>query len=511
METSLTASSYLKSIGISLCALCLMTSPLAFGESPKDKHLTPEQVARDVALAEETYERIHPGYTRYTSDKALNAAWQGVIDQANANGGMTLGEFYIESNRVLALIRCDHTKAELTQDMAEERNSVPVYLPMRWDMVDGRGFVTVPADSSGLERGDEILAIDGDPLSERVEAVLPLLPYDGKTEWVRYNEAAQSYEFRGGGVDHFGALLFETGPSAELTIKRGEAVPQTITVDRITHPDWRALGDGVLGAANFKDGVTFKRIGDKAAYLKVDTFVNYRDPIKPDKLYDPIFKSIKDEKRDTLIVDLRENGGGSNDAAIRLAAHLMPNKAAFKKDIRVKTLIMDGLEDYLWTWDSRALNPNPLGFTKNDDGTYSLRKMVDDDLKITKPDKTAFDGKLILLTSEQNSSGSTHLLAFIKDQNPNAILVGERTGGSAEGATAGIIFTLTLPESGIKMRVPAMQSFMNIKSFAPGLGIFPDIEAPMTAEAFLEGRDPALEKALELAGASQDFDTASLD
>ena len=91
------------------------------------------------------------------------------------------------------------------------------------------------------------------------------------------------------------------------------------------------------------------------------------------------------------------------------------------------------------------------------------------------------------------------------------MLIGERTGGSAEGATAGILFTLTLPESGIKMRVPAMQSFVNTPVFEPGLGISPDITAPMTATALLANQDPALDAAYALIEDMSAFDTAALE
>ena len=171
-------------------------------------------------------------------------------------------------------------------------------------------------------------------------------------------------------------------------------------------------------------------------------------------------------------------------------------------DVRVKTLNIDGLRDHLWTWDSRALNPNPLGFTKNDDGTYSMRRLANDNLKALKPDKTAFKGKLIILTSSANSSASTHLMSFLKGQNPDAVLIGEQTGGSAQGATAGLLFTLTLPESGIKMRIPMLQQFINVDSFEHGYGMSPDVEVNMTAADFLSGRDPAYERALVEAGQS---------
>ncbi|MEM1035312.1 MAG: S41 family peptidase [Pseudomonadota bacterium] len=471
-------------------------------QAPKDILLTPAQVERDVELAVEAYERIHPGYTRYTSQDTLDAAWQSVVDEATANNGMTKGEFYVASNRALAMIRCDHTKAELSEDMAERRKTVPIYLPAKWTLVEDRALVEFTGEDSGLQFGDEILAIDGQPLSERIDAVLPLIPYDGKTDFVRTNQAAQSFEFRGGGVDHFGEFLWAANPTADLTIKRGDAEPQMITVDRITHPEWRALGAESATARNFKDAVTFERIGDNAAYLRVDTFVNYRQPVKPDTLYDPIFKAIKAEKRDTLILDLRNNGGGSDDASNRLIAHLISDKAPLMSDVRVKTLNIDGLRDHLWTWDSRALKPNPLGFTKNDDGTYSMRKLANDNLKALKPDKTAFKGKLIILTSSANSSASTHLMSFLKGQNPDAILIGEQTGGSAQGATAGLLFTLTLPESGIKMRIPMLQQFINVDSFEHGYGMSPDVEVNMTAADFLSGRDPAYERALVEAGQS---------
>ena len=176
---------------LSLGALSL---PTALAEAPEDRILTPAQIESDVALAEEAYSRIHPGYTRYATEDSMRGAWQSLVDKADAEGGMSLGDFYLGSNRVLATIRCDHTKAELPKTLADARKTDPVYLPIRWEVIQGRGFVSIPGEGSGLEYGDEIIAIDGQALSERIDAVLPYLPYDGETEWARYDQAAQSYE-----------------------------------------------------------------------------------------------------------------------------------------------------------------------------------------------------------------------------------------------------------------------------------------------------------------------------
>lgn len=455
--------------------------------------LSAEQVDRDIALAEEAYLRIHPGYTRYATEDEMSLAWQELRQKARNNGGIRLDDFYLDVQNVLTLIRCDHTKAEIPDVLIEERKSSPVYLPMRWSVIEGRGIVRIATEVSGLEYGDEILAIDGRPLGEMISEVAPLIPVDGYTEWSRTSGISESLEFRGGAVDHFGALLWNIRTDAVLSIEKPSGQRRDVTVQRIHYADWLELGkaDGVQ--RNFKDAITFERLGDKAAYLSIDTFVNYRDFVEPDEIYDPIFDALKKEQRETLILDLRRNGGGSGDAQLGLLNRIMLKKTYLSRDVQVKTLNIDGLREHLWTWEKAALNPNRLAFKKNKDGTYSFRKFAGQHGKI-KPKSNAFRGRLIVLTSHSNSSASATILAHLKDSG-RATLIGEKAGGSAEGSTAGVLFTLTLPESGIKTRVPVMRFFTNVKNPERGLSVSPDIYVPQTVKAVRARQDPALESA----------------
>ncbi|GAA0470954.1 S41 family peptidase [Parasphingorhabdus litoris] len=460
--------------------------------------LTPAQVASDVALAEQAYERIHPGYTRYTDAETLKEAWAAIAAKAVAQKGMTIGDFYLEIQKALTLIRCDHTKAELPNQLAKERNITPVYLPLRWTLIEDRAIVTVPGET-GLRRGDEILAIDGRPIAEMIAEVAPLIPVDGFTEWSRRSGISESLEFRGGAVDHFGALLWDIESSAAITVVGSDGTKRDVTVKRVIHKKWTALGKLAVDApaANFKDAVGFQRLGSKSAYLKVDTFVNYRDPVKPGELFDPIFDALEEEGRENLILDLRKNGGGSSDAQQALTSYLFDKPVKLATDARVKTLNHKGLEDYLWTWDKRAINPNALGFRKNDDGTYSLRSFVEDLVKPIKPAKNRFTGKLVVLTSDSNSSASASLIALLKGED-RAILVGQQTGGSPDGATGGLQFTLTVPESKVRMRIPMIRYYNDLKGFDTGQGIRPDISVPLTVDVFRAGYDPVLEIAKTL-------------
>jgi len=478
--------------------LSLASAGNSYGQDmrPQDERLSPQQISSDIALAKEAYSRIHPGYTRYTSESILDNAWEAINATANEKNGLTLGEFYIELQAVLAKIHCDHTKAELPKVISNDRNITPVYLPLIWRVIDRQAIVEI-AGHTDLRLGDEIMSIDGRPVSEMMDELRSLIPVDGDTDFVRDRHMGASLEFMGGAVDHFGALIWDIKPTALLKVRTPSGEVKTVSVNRIPHKAWKALLLGDKASTDFPDSVTFDRIGDNAAYLRIDSFVNYRNPVKPDKIYDPIFSALKKEGRDKLILDLRYNGGGSTDAKMRLFAHLIETKSRLVKETRIKTLDHSGLEAHISTWDKRLMNPSRMGFKENEDGTYSVRKIFSDELKMIKPDRNAFTAKLFVLTSQSNGSASTALLAKLQDMG-RATLIGEETGGSAEGTTAGVLFYLKLPESGIRTRIPILQDFNDIRNFTPNKGVVPDVFAPMTLSDFQQKRDPAYEAALAL-------------
>jgi len=122
------------------------------------------------------------------------------------------------------------------------------------------------------------------------EQVLPYIPYDGHTNWSRLSEVAESLEFKGVALDHFGALLWDIDPTAELIVKTQGGEIKTMQVQRINYQQWVSLDGNNTRVQNFKDAVKLERIGENIAYLRIDTFVNYRQPVDPNDIYDPILK-----------------------------------------------------------------------------------------------------------------------------------------------------------------------------------------------------------------------------
>ena len=168
------------------------------------------------------------------------------------------------------------------------------------------------------------------------------------------------------------------------------------------------------------------------------------------------------------------------------------------KRITINTLDFAESKSYLWTWDKSALNPSRLGFSKNPDGTYDMRSFVMEELQMVKPDKSQFQGLLIVLTSKSNSSASTNLLAALKNHR-EVTMIGEEIGGSLEGVTAGVIFFMTLPESKLRTRLPALRHYNDIDNFENGKGIKPDINVEQSIVAFKNKQDIIYQAAIKYA------------
>lgn len=469
-------------------ALSLLSQPAEF---------SPDQVSEDLAVAREALERLHPGYERYAERAVLDAAW-GDVERAGRDGA-DLAELYLGLSGILTDIRCDHTKAELPEAVGAARETAPVYLPFRFVLFNGRMFVDEATQASGLGRGEEVLSIDGDPVAERLEAARRYMPVDGYTDHVR-DVALQSIgDFLGSGFDHFDPIINPPADTVRLGV-RGPAGTRHVDVPRIGFADYRALKDQARWQ-NFSDegSVTVERPAPGVAVLNVETFVNYRTPVDAGAVFSRTFERLNAEGVETLIVDMRRNGGGSTDAMIGLLSHVtQAEQTQINSEVWVTSYDFDGLRDYINTWDRNLLNPPARAFRERPDGNFDVLVGVSELMRPFARAENAFNGDVVILTSRANASGATQLIGALNGQE-HITLIGEETGGSQEGPTAGQIWFVTLPNSGIVVRVPYLFQRSNVEDPEFGVGYSPDIEAPETYASWLAGRDPALEIALDFA------------
>lgn len=111
--------------------------------------------------------------------------------------------------------------------------------------------------------------------------------------------------------------------------------------------------------------------------------------------------------------------------------------------------------------------------------------------------KNHFEGKTYILTGGNSFSATTLFVGSVINQE-NVTVIGEETGGGAYGNTAWLIPDVTLPETGVRFRLPLFRLVINKDIPKNGKGIPPEVPANPTVEAIRRGADFKVEKVMEL-------------
>ena len=110
--------------------------------------------------------------------------------------------------------------------------------------------------------------------------------------------------------------------------------------------------------------------------------------------------------------------------------------------------------------------------------------------------KNHYEGFTYILTGGNTFSAASLFTKALKGQ-PDVLVVGEETGGGAYGNSAWLIPEVTLPETGVRFRLPLFRLVID-KNEMKGAGVLPDIEAKPTVEAIRKNRDYKMEKVIQL-------------
>lgn len=182
---------------------------------------------------------------------------------------------------------------------------------------------------------------------------------------------------------------------------------------------------------------------------------SFSNPVSDNNL-DVVIASL--EGKAGLIIDVRNNGGGSILNAKRIASR--------------------------FTEERRHVGDN---YVKTGPGYNNFRT---ENIFIEPHDGKRFTGKVVVLTNRSCYSATTYFTQYMSVM-PNVTFVGDTTGGGG-----GLPAFHDLP-NGWLLRVSSTQFFSPL-GFNIEAGIPPDIKVDMSDESMLAGKDDILEKALEI-------------
>ncbi len=463
--------------------------------------LTADQARADVALLRRGLETIHPGLYRYRSRAEIDAAFSRL--EAAASAPTTDVHLWRDIAVMLAEIHCDHTKPEVSVTIDRFRAGHATQLPLRFTFIEGRMMVVSNDGQAGAPpRGAEIVGINGVAVPAVVSVLGTAVAYDGATDASILAKLSADGDLTGDDFNEYWPAFYGFPAQWRLDWKapRDLRVSHTV-VAPISFEAWTALTwPGGVYRDEFYKAIRW-RVAGKKAYLRIDTFVNYRNPVDATAFLGGFFRTLKSQGVTDLILDLRANGGGSEDVSVALGRYLLPARFTWSEPVLLKAVRYGDLPAHMETWgDPKALFEPPLDhFTHLPSGWWERHPGADPDdddesvlPQAVSPDR--FTGRLTILTGPRNGSGSTRTIAQLKEKL-GATLVGEDSSGSAEGPTAGHIFLLTLPNSGLKVRIPNAWNRTKIDHFLPGRGVAVDNLVTPTVADFEVGVDRAFDVA----------------
>ena len=186
-----------------------------------------------------------------------------------------------------------------------------------------------PAETAGITLGTEIVSIDGVPIADVIS-----------------NAVAHSAPFS---TDHFKRLQqmryavrfpFETEVELTWIDADGEEVTETMTV--ISEYDSFSFSSFARGTTGFEIPVEYKLLeadeyGDNDyGYAKIDSFSD--NSVLTIQLWERLIRTLKQYAVGGLIIDMRQNGGGSGFLADQMAAyffqepHVLGNSGFYDED-----------------------------------------------------------------------------------------------------------------------------------------------------------------------------------
>ncbi len=465
--------------------------------------LSQAELTEDLTVLREGLYALHPGLTLHNTAKDLARIFDRLDETADALGAqygdaIPMPSVYLAVARAVAALRDGHTQVSMYNQQPLTEAALyhrPDRVPFTFRLVGDRMIVTGDATPDrALPPGTEIRALDGRPVPDIIEALLPFASGDGKRDGDRrfrlylWDLLAPAERF-----DVIYSLLFQPEGDLTLMARRPDEGMQSLVVPRMTQEARREVlwtRDASLPRSR-GDMLRFEMLDDGTAYLKIGSFATFSMERDYDAWLIDAFRQMNTEGAGRLVVDLRGTAGGMDAAATLLLRHLLtePVTATFWNGSTAYDLVPETVRPYVRSWSSDFYDLSDR-VTPAGDGTYPMPRRPPVTLS---PADDAFQGPTAVLIDAAASSATFYLAKQIKEAGV-ALLVGQETGGSLKGLNAGQMAFLTLPHSGVSVDVPLFAS--RPSEPGPDRGIVPDVVVPLDANAVIAGRDPELDAAL---------------
>jgi len=421
--------------------------------------ITKLQYLDDLEFLKKTLEEVHPNiYAHWNKEDALKA-YEKI--RLIINNEISLFEFALKITKYVARFKDGHTRVDLAGFLTPSSNTK---LPFYFNCISDRVYLKDVLILNSLQRGDEVISINGKDVAELLKELAPfsLSELDARTQ----NAACNFY------LNRFYYDLFPnvSKSNGEVIVKDANDIVKSINFCPVSMDEYLPMFERNCWNQFYKK----LEIEDQIAVLKFNQFAYDQEHID---FFSNVFKELKEKGINRLIIDLSDNGGGSE----LISDHIL-------------SFITDGKFSYN---DNETIKTSSISLAHEKQYQHLINEFDNEQKKIrvsSRNNPFRFYGQIVLLIGGKTFSSA---IGFSSQFYRHKIgrIIGEESGAPLNNF--GDCIPLQLPNSKINFHV-SYKYFETIKGHPEGRGVIPDYEVKMTPEDLREGRDPVLEFAKQL-------------
>lgn len=409
----------------------------------------PEQLREDldvlVRQLDSAHYDLYHAHPKATFDSLHHVLRAGLVTPLDAMG------FYRHVLPLFGLIRDAHTLLAFPYDHVRSyAKQGGRFLPVQADIHDGRVFAKRVLSADTLPPYAEIMAINGTPMREIVKELRALGNHErpwSEEEYMAFLLPRMLNAWYGFDSTYTLELRTPTEPKREVTLA---GVP----LDSLALPD--------------KPLFSFHDAGEGIGVMDID---RCEDKARFAPFCDSVFTVLKEQHYSTLVIDLRDNAGGSTALGDTLLTYLTDRKFTQYPRVSIKY--------------SRLQYPNV-------DSTHTITYDADISRAVRNPKR--FTGEVYVLVNEFTFSSATLLAATVQCYDLGT-LVGRETAGTQIFFDEPVL--LQLPHTGQRFLVSHQFRWCPCGERATE-GVRPDVEVPWRYVDRMNGVDVELDEVKRL-------------
>lgn len=478
---------------IALISMSLCTNSCTQNKLPVKEILTSEELRQDFSALREILEETHPGLYTYKSKSTIDSIFDS--NYLTLNKTMTRKEFMLLTCKVVSQIGDGHLKIVPPKTQLDSLDLGRTAIPFNVYLDNDKLYVR--KNYSPLEdrefRGAQIVSINDHLIEDFIREYLQIYPSDGNNVTRKYRILSSSRYFT-----RYFSMLY--GYSEQYNIEYIPLNEKTIKTATLQGLDF----DELLEISNkrypkkieVQKPAYFKVSEDKKyAYLKVYSFSksNYkRSKMSFEKFLKASFEKMRSDNVPNLILDLLDNGGGTDEYGKILFSYFVNQPFNYYKSLRMNK---ESFESFKYT--SRPNAKTPKGMLKpNEEGTFD--NIQHPNVGRQNPLSPVFSGNIYVLINGRCFSTTSEFLSQLHF-NTDAVFIGEESGGGYYGNFSGLTPDFTLPNTKVRIEIPLMNYRMAVENYQyTDRGLIPNFIVKRTIIDEINNTNPELNFAKKL-------------